>query len=343
MRVLHRALPALAVIAILAAGAGASGAHPTARAPQIAFYRESDSGEGSVYLVNSDGSGLKRLARGGGASCSSDEDDSRSLDWSADGSLLAYTDLDVGNDTASINVIRPGGRPHIVVPSDSSYLGPRISPNGRFVAYCYETNPDSRDDSIEVKIANVRGPADSRTLNDTDTENAFDPAWSPKSDVIAYINLSELVIVAPSGEKKVAVEVAAEEPDWSPSGTRIAYATGAGVETVGADGKDRVRVARIRGAAGPVWSPGGRTIAFSASPTGADEKHAVYEANPDGSGFRRMTPPSLNAIEPVWSPDGTKLAFSVPGKGIFVASAKTPNAVSRITRGNDLSPAWRPR
>jgi Tol biopolymer transport system component len=311
--------------------------------PQIAFYRENDSGEGSIYLVNSDGGGLTRLARGGSTPCSPGGGEERSLDWSADGRLLAYTDVDSGNSVSAVEVIQPGGRPRRAAPFDFAYLSPRLSPNGRFVAYCYETDPEARDDSMVVQVSALAHPDESRAVSNPKLENGFEPAWSPRSDAIAYINLGELVIVTPSGRKRAAVEVPAENPDWSPSGARIAYATPSGIETVQANGRGRLRVARIRHAATPVWSPGGRTIAFSASPTRVDGANGIYEANPDGSGLRRMTPTSLNAIEPVWSSDGTKLAFAVPEKGIWVASATRPNEVTRITRGNDTSPAWRPR
>jgi Tol biopolymer transport system component len=315
----------------------------TAKAPQIAFYRENDSGEGFVYLVNPDGSGLTRLARGGSTPCSPGGEEERSLDWSADGRLLVYTDVDVGNATSSVEVIQPGGRRRRAAPSGAAYLSPRISPNGRLVVYCYETDPEARDDSMVVDVSAIGHPDGSRAVSDPNLENAFEPAWSPRSDAIAYVNLSALVIVTPSGRRNAMVRVAAANPDWSPSGARIAYATPAGIETVQANGQGRLRVAGIRHAASPVWSPRGRTIAFSASSTGSDVGNGIYEANPDGSGLRRMTPPSLNAIEPDWSPDGTKLAFVVPGKGIWVADATKPGEVERITHGNDSSPAWRPR
>jgi TolB protein len=68
-------------------------------------------------------------------------------------------------------------------------------------------------------------------------------------------------------------------------------------------------------ATSPTWSPDGKELAFVAS-DGVDTikgnpPSGIYIMNADGTGARRLTPPSANAEnDPAWSPDGKWLAFA---------------------------------
>ena len=56
------------------------------------------------------------------------------------------------------------------------------------------------------------------------------------------------------------------------------------------------------------WSPDGKQLVFVSKPRSF---HAVFVANADGSGLRRITPWRLRAnSHPDWSPDGTRILFA---------------------------------
>ena len=119
--------------------------------------------------------------------------------------------------------------------------------------------------------------------------SGYDPAWSPDGRRIAFAarlddpeRLAIYVVGATGGDPKRVV-AAGEFPSWSPDGRRIAYVdpdSGA-VFVINVDGTGRQRIApglvwdnSVEGdytAAGyaPVWSPGGRRVAFAADLPGS--------------------------------------------------------------------------
>jgi dipeptidyl aminopeptidase/acylaminoacyl peptidase len=59
---------------------------------------------------------------------------------------------------------------------------------------------------------------------------------------------------------------------------------------------------------GPVWSPDGRLIAFTAKRKD-DEAPQLYVIAPDGGEARRVTTLATGAASPRWFPDGKRIAF----------------------------------
>jgi hypothetical protein len=136
--------------------------------------------------------------------------------------------------------------------------------------------------------------------------------------------------------------------DWSLDGGRLAYvvaAEGPSPELWVADVEgDGTRRLLLRGEgevfSAPSWSPDGRVLAFSRTPSGAGAASAgdIWLVNVDGGDLHPLWQNDLEENEPVWSPDGRYLAFNRDGDVWVVdirwAPARTPGVPSRVEAGS---------
>src|SRR6201991_491830 len=93
----------------------------------------------------------------------------------------------------------------------------------------------------------------------------------------------------------------------------------------------------------PVWSPDGRSIAFSSN---RDGMYEIYVMDADGSNAKRLTNNLANDVNPMWSPDGQRILFDTERDGngeIYVMDADGGNQI-RLTRNNafDGTATWSP-
>lgn len=93
----------------------------------------------------------------------------------------------------------------------------------------------------------------------------------------------------------------------------------------------------------PVWSPDGRSIAFSSN---RDGMYEIYVMDADGSNAKRLTNNLADDVNPTWSPDGHKILFDTERDGngeIYVMDAGGGNQI-RLTRNNafDGTATWSP-
>ena len=121
-----------------------------------------------------------------------------------------------------------------------------------------------------------------------------------------------------------------------------------------ADGSQRVQLtfAPLRAAAGPRWSPDGRTIAFFSFPLSATQPGRIYTISADGGSPRELMPDDRsNHMDPTWSPDGTRIAFGADANdsavkssapGIHLLDMRTGKVADVPGSQGLFSPRWSP-
>jgi Tol biopolymer transport system component len=192
---------------------------------------------------------------------------------------------------------------------------------------------------------------DGSTRQLTEGDSDDEPAWSPDGSRIAFSGrdldrcellqlrtcVSEIFVVNADGTGLRRLTDGRDagnghrSPTWSPDGRRIAFSA---VEPWGNPRhteKSRIMIVPAKGGRPrtvlelPVnfhpdyldWSPRTNRIVFasvhgSGHPSRIDLAATIATVNPDGTGLRELTKPSLGrADNPAWSPDGTQIAFIV--------------------------------
>ena len=317
---------------------------------KIAFIREPPfSGYcGTVWVMNADGSGQRRLTNGGVPGCGQEVGHA----WSPDGRQVALESPDgifVMNADGSKQrrLTQLGGRP-------------AWSPDGRRIAFV-----TGRDGSSGIYVINADG-TEQRLLMPAVTYSG-QPAWSPNGEKIAFtIELPkapaaqtrdlEIYVVNADGsgqQRLTRSTVRDNDPVWSPDGRRIAFESNWQVWVMNADGSGKRRLTR-KGAHNfnPAWSPEGKRIAFErgrkerevSSGAAGSWGFGLYVMNADGSGQQRLT---QGGSQPYWSPDGRKIAFvsnrdSNGDIHVMNADGSGRRNLTRAAGRRDTQPLWSP-
>ena len=199
----------------------------------------------------------------------------------------------------------------------SAAYEPIISPDRRSIVY-QERTGDVRtlhviatDGTRDRELFNPRLPACNWMLR---------PAWNRADPNELAVTCVEgptftLMIVRLDDESSRTLVTGEwiDDMTFSPDGKTVVYFAAndvpAGIYSIPADGSaDPVRLADGRR---PMWSPDGRTIAFTYTddPTDANADQDIYLMNPDGSNPRQLTSGPDRDACPIWSPDGRTLVF----------------------------------
>jgi Tol biopolymer transport system component len=350
--------PALAASSSLSAATGKS---------KIAFIREPPrSGYcGTVWVMNADGSGQRRLTSGGVPGCGQEWGHA----WSPDGRIAIVSNplfppppgTPYTNDS-KIYVMNADGSGQRRLTSDTGFEGnPAWSPDGRRIAFA-----SGRDGSSGIYVINADG-TEQRLLMPAAVTYPAQLAWSPNGEKIAFTielpnapiaqtrNLEIYVVNADgSGQRRLTRSTVRDnDPVWSPDGRRIAFESNWQLWVMNADGSGKRRLTR-KGAHNfnPAWSPEGKRIAFErgrrerepSSGAAGSWGFGLYVMNADGSGEQRLT---QGGSQPYWSPDGRKIAFVSNRDGNSDIHVMNPDGSGRrnLTRAagrRDSGPLWSP-
>ncbi len=282
-------------------------------------------------------------------------------DWSPDGSQIAFVSDRDGN--AEIYVMdADGSNPTRLTNNNANDESPVWSPDGTHIAFVSD-----RDVSREIYVIDANGGDPTRFTynrrrtffgNESIPDDDWDPAWSPDSRRIAWVDSEERGVdrgliyaknLDGSDEEQITRSYYGWDPAWSPDGRRIAFVANCDIVVSNADGRNHTVLSDasrcdIQSARSPVWSPNGRRIAFYFY--GPDPNFDIYAVDADGGNGIRLTDNAADDEAPVWSPNGLRLAFHSDREGnfdIYVMDADGDN-VTRLTdnAADDESSVWSP-
>jgi TolB protein len=190
-----------------------------------------------------------------------------------------------------------------------------------------------------------------------------DPDWSPDGEQIVFDSTrdnDDIYVMNADGTQITNItkdKAYDSNPDWSPTEGKIIFASRPNTEDGTTDdsyydvyitntdgsGKTNLTANPTNNDIEPVWSPGGKQIAFVSDRDGNNE---IYVMNADGTGVIRLTDDEASDGEPVWSPGGEQIAFVSDRDGndeIYVMNADGTGVI-RLTddEASDEGPVWSP-
>jgi len=227
-----------------------------------------------IYVINADGSGLRRLT------------DGMDPAWSPDGKKVAFARW---RDPRGIYVIDEDGSNETLLFGWSEAKAPAWSPDGSHIVFTRH-QAGGREKDIEItswftlpanpwwKLGLVR--VEDRYFTELLCyARSFSPTWSPDGKVIAYDSDYGLHLTATDGSiggqsydrslYALSTDVRDTSPAWSPDGTKIAFGFRQHdhweIYVMNADGSNRVRLTKEEPFSGrppnnvsPAWSPDSR-------------------------------------------------------------------------------------
>lgn len=261
-------------------------------------------------------------------------------DDSPDGGFIPPTDLrEVRADGSGERLLWESSR-YAMGESDARPILPRLSPDGRRVAFVAPTSDITMGANWDLFVAPAGGGPSTRLTMDEHWQHSF--AWSPDGERLVLDTADGFATISASGGAPEPVPNGRQivaEPSWAADGRRLVFRGHGGIYVMGIDGTGRRRV--TSGGGRPAWSPDGAHIAFVSESSGESE---IYIVDADGTGLRRLTGHPSADGSPRWSPDSRHVAFvsrrdaegpGAMGADVYVVSAEG-GAPVRVTRRGDV-------
>jgi Tol biopolymer transport system component len=254
---------------------------------KIVFTSDRD-GNREIYIMDMDGSNLKRLTETPGTE--------RFPDWSPDGSKIVFLTNRDGNYEVYIMDKDGSNQTRLTNTPEDEFIYPAFSPDGSKIAF-----NSWRIGLPNIYIMDSDGNNQERLTNINDQDRA--PSWSPDGKEIIFssnmggkmgiyaINIADSAvrkIINTSGDDK--------EPRFSPDGEFIVFPSdweqyNSEIYVINADGTNLTRLTFSPEGGhtfSPRWTADGSQIVFE-SYGGISEKSEVYIMNTDGSNQVNLT------------------------------------------------------
>jgi TolB protein len=269
---------------------------PPINVGQIAFTSNREGGQ-QIYLMNADGSNVRRLASG------SNRDAVPA--WSPDGRQIVFqSERDENWEIYVVNA--EGGEARNLTNNPAFDVKPDWSPGKQLIAF--ETY---RDGDYEIYLMNADG-SEQRNITNNPADD-FAPAWSPNGSTIAFASTRDgnLDIYRMDADGSNPARLTSGpgrnfDPAWSPDGSRIVFFSDRDgnqeIYIMNADGSNQQRVTThtTNNDWGPVWSPDGQTLALVSTHTTLGGDSDIFLISPDGTNFRSITNSSADDYAPAW-------------------------------------------
>jgi serine/threonine-protein kinase len=227
---------------------------------QIAFVSY-ENGNGDIYIVHIDGSGLKQLTRVG-------REDAGPA-WSPGGTEIAFVSERGNADDDALYVMRADGESQRLLTDGPGHDGsPAWSHFGRKIAFASERAGTQKIFIIDVTTGDVV-----QLTTGTGTDGR--PSWSPDDSQIAFsrdeANTSHVYVinVDGTGERRLTQPITGgTNPAWSPNDDRIAYVGirrgNRDIFLISPDGRTESRFTRtISDERDPSWSLDGSEMVYA--------------------------------------------------------------------------------
>ena len=167
------------------------------------------------------------------------------LDWSPDGSALAYR-CGPGAHRVSphLRTLRIGGSASKLVPTPTTAYWPSWAADGKRLAYSTTLTPKASSEIYTILLDGSERRVIARGVA---------PAWSPNGELIAYQATCGIRLVTPTGRDVTPTSPArpffcglgySGRPTWSPDGRKLAFEARGGIWVMNADGRNLRRISK---------------------------------------------------------------------------------------------------
>jgi uncharacterized repeat protein (TIGR01451 family) len=335
-----RALGLLFSVALVAACAASESSAPTLTAPERIAFASKRGGSFDLYVVNGDGTGLRRLTR--------TPADERPTGWSPDGGAVAFVRERKPSGDGDLYITgADGSGERRVTDGRVSVSDAAWSPDGARFAVTACDQGACRIETIEADGGGRRRLTDGRLDGGA--------SWSPDGAKLVFVHVEaqshdrhlELYVINSdgSGRRRLTHNGFADaNPDWSPDGRTIAFSSNRApsarclwhdcsgstseVYTMDAGGASVRRLTRHPADdVSPTWSTGGAKIVFARIRDRGDD-YEIYAMNADGGCETRLTDNEAWDVAPAYGGSD-----SGPLRCADLAVSASPSAeVARVGR-----------